>query len=435
MESVDVLLEWMEADPVDTWELGRNDSVESITGTRNVFVDYPELGFLLFGAEIPENMATPSGEGEQDCGHNNFDNGVVIAATCGDKGYTLYTCKTSGCSYSYKDNFVNAKGHSYTSVVTAPTCTKGGYTTFTCTVCKSSYVGNNTATVAHNYVNDKCTVCGTEKGSMAEGTGTISFSDTANRTVLNTSQQVWVQNGITVTNDKSASNVSVGDYSDPARFYANTSLTIKAEGNITKIVFNCNTASYANALKESIGSSATVSSNIVTVTLSGTSDTFKIAKFSAQVRVDSITVTCAGGAAPSCQHTNKTTLSAVAATCTSTGLSEGQKCAACGVVIVMQTTIPALGHDWTSADAENSKTCIRCGATDGDKIPTETPDNGETPDDGFIDEIPEFTTPAKDHSECGANDTAIQQIIRAIINFLRGLIGLPEQCACGEVLK
>ena len=43
IESRAVLLEWMEADPVDTWELGRNDSVESITGTRNVFVDYPEL--------------------------------------------------------------------------------------------------------------------------------------------------------------------------------------------------------------------------------------------------------------------------------------------------------------------------------------------------------------------------------------------------------
>ena len=62
MESKEVLLEWMEADPVDTWELGRNDSVESITGTRNVFVDYPELGFLLFGEEIPEDMPTPSKE-------------------------------------------------------------------------------------------------------------------------------------------------------------------------------------------------------------------------------------------------------------------------------------------------------------------------------------------------------------------------------------
>jgi endonuclease I len=62
MESRDVLLEWMYVDPVDTWELGRNDSVESLTGTRNVFVDYPELAFLLFGEEVPENMTTPSKE-------------------------------------------------------------------------------------------------------------------------------------------------------------------------------------------------------------------------------------------------------------------------------------------------------------------------------------------------------------------------------------
>ncbi len=61
MESKEVLLKWMEEDPVDTWELGRNDSVQSITGTRNVFVDYPELGFLLFNAEIPDGYQSPSG--------------------------------------------------------------------------------------------------------------------------------------------------------------------------------------------------------------------------------------------------------------------------------------------------------------------------------------------------------------------------------------
>ena len=113
MESVTVLLDWMEADPVDTWELGRNDSVESITGTRNVFVDYPELAFLLFGEEIPEDMTTPSGEGDTKCGHDNFDTGVVVVATCTTGGYTLYTCKTSGCGYSYKTNVTDAKGHSY----------------------------------------------------------------------------------------------------------------------------------------------------------------------------------------------------------------------------------------------------------------------------------------------------------------------------------
>lgn len=61
MESKDVLLKWMEEDPVDTWELGRNDSVEAITGTRNVFVDYPELAFDLFNEEVPTDYTTPSG--------------------------------------------------------------------------------------------------------------------------------------------------------------------------------------------------------------------------------------------------------------------------------------------------------------------------------------------------------------------------------------
>lgn len=61
MESKAVLLEWMEEDPVDTWELGRNDAVQSITGTRNVFVDYPELAFQLFNENVPAGYDTPSG--------------------------------------------------------------------------------------------------------------------------------------------------------------------------------------------------------------------------------------------------------------------------------------------------------------------------------------------------------------------------------------
>ena len=117
MESLEVLLDWMEADPVDTWELGRNDSVESITGTRNVFVDYPELAFILFGEEVPADMTTPSGESGNKCEHNNFGAGIITVATCTEKGYTLYTCQVAGCGYSYKTNIVEAKGHTYVSDV------------------------------------------------------------------------------------------------------------------------------------------------------------------------------------------------------------------------------------------------------------------------------------------------------------------------------
>ena len=73
MESLDVLLDWMEQDPVDTWEMGRNDAVESITGVRNCFVDYPELAWYLFGRNVPEDYPTPFKED-----HDNF----VSAPAC-----------------------------------------------------------------------------------------------------------------------------------------------------------------------------------------------------------------------------------------------------------------------------------------------------------------------------------------------------------------
>lgn len=74
MENKDILLKWMEEDPVDTWEMGRNDAVESITGVRNVFVDYPEYAFTLFGEDIPNDMSTPSGIAKGGSGNNNGGN-------------------------------------------------------------------------------------------------------------------------------------------------------------------------------------------------------------------------------------------------------------------------------------------------------------------------------------------------------------------------
>lgn len=61
IENRDVLLQWMTDDPVDEWEMGRNDQVENVQGNRNVFIDYPELAWLMFGLEVPDDMDTPSG--------------------------------------------------------------------------------------------------------------------------------------------------------------------------------------------------------------------------------------------------------------------------------------------------------------------------------------------------------------------------------------
>ncbi len=81
MESMNVLLQWMEEDPVDTWEMGRNDAVESITGTRNVFVDYPEYAWLLFGKDIPSDISTPSGIAKKGTAGGDLDSSEEILSS------------------------------------------------------------------------------------------------------------------------------------------------------------------------------------------------------------------------------------------------------------------------------------------------------------------------------------------------------------------
>ena len=73
IDSLSTLLSWCEMDPVDTWEMGRNDSVQSIQGNRNVFIDYPELAWYMFGMTPPSTMTTPSG----DAGNNGVSYSVT----------------------------------------------------------------------------------------------------------------------------------------------------------------------------------------------------------------------------------------------------------------------------------------------------------------------------------------------------------------------
>ncbi len=91
-EDVDVLLKWCAMDPVDTWEMGRNEVVAAYQGNRNVFIDYPELAWILFGEAIPADMTTPSGNAASSstpaCSHSNTELRNVKTETCGADGYS-----------------------------------------------------------------------------------------------------------------------------------------------------------------------------------------------------------------------------------------------------------------------------------------------------------------------------------------------------------
>lgn len=128
---------------------------------------------------------------------------------------------------------------------------------------------------------------------------TLSFANKAQRTTFTTSQQVWEQNGIKLTNDKSSSTSNVADYVNPARFYKGSKITVDAPGAIKSIKFTCNGSSYATDMKNSIGTVAgatvAVSGSDVTVTFTeATSYTFVVAKLTAQVRMNSLSVTYMG---------------------------------------------------------------------------------------------------------------------------------------------
>ena len=129
-------------------------------------------------------------------------------------------------------------------------------------------------------------------GSQQEVTATLTFNDKAKRTAYSTSEQTWSENGVTFINKKHKSTNNVGDYSAPVRLYQNSSVEVTVDGAIQSIVFDCNSTSYATALKNSIGTTATasVSSDKVTVTLNGETS-FLVSQLTAQVRLDAVTVT------------------------------------------------------------------------------------------------------------------------------------------------
>ena len=125
----------------------------------------------------------------------------------------------------------------------------------------------------------------------AEATATISFANKAQRTEYSTSKQVWEQNGIVVTNEKASSTSNVGDYSNPARFYKSSKVTIKCNlGNITKIeISGCGENKYATPWNTN--SDAVVSGTNATITPKSSSDTYTIATLNDQARAGQMVIT------------------------------------------------------------------------------------------------------------------------------------------------
>lgn len=122
----------------------------------------------------------------------------------------------------------------------------------------------------------------------------LSFESTDNRTSFSSTAQTWVQNNVTFTNLKGSSTTAVSNYSNPIRLYAKSSVKVEFIKPMTKIVFNCNNASYASALSKSnfdkSVATIAVAGTEVTVTLTTPTTSFEFTSLNAQVRINSLDV-------------------------------------------------------------------------------------------------------------------------------------------------
>ena len=118
ISSTSTLLNWMKADPVDTYEMGRNDVVQGIQGNRNVFIDYPEYAWLIFGSSVPSHT-TPSGMAK---------NGTSSGSNSGSNSGSTTT--SSGKTFNKITSTSKLTSGNYVLVIKVGTGTNKGSSTY-----------------------------------------------------------------------------------------------------------------------------------------------------------------------------------------------------------------------------------------------------------------------------------------------------------------
>ena len=252
-------------------------------------------------------------------------------ATCTEGGYVRSTCP---CGYDVTTE-TEALGHSYSTVENKPTCDTDGSIVYTCSVCGHSYEEILSATGhSHTLTAEQAATC-TEDGYK---TYTCSCGDSYTETVkaLGHNETAAVtaptctEEGYTTYTCSVCGNVRTDHFVDATGHNC-------GEGEITKAptcteagvrTFSC--ANCDHSYTEAIEATGHKYGEEATCT------------------TPQVCMVCSAELAAALGHTEVID-SAVAATCTETGLTEGKHCSVCNTVLVAQTVVPALGHsygDW-----------------------------------------------------------------------------------------
>ena len=278
---------------------------------------------------------------------------AAVAATCETAG------KTEGSHCSVCNTVIKAQttvaalGHSWDSgkVTKVATCTVAGTKTYTCTRCKKTRTETIAAT-GHKVVKDAavaatCETTGKTEGSHCSVCNTVIKAQTTTAALGHS----WDSGKVT----KAATCTTAGTKTYTCtRCKKTRTETIAATGH--KAVKDAAVAATCETTGKTEGSHCSVCNAVIkaqtTVAALGHSwDGGKVTKAATCTTAGTKTYTCTR-----CKKTRTETIAAtghkvvkdaaVAATCETTGKTEGSHCSVCGTVLKAQTTTAALGHDY-----------------------------------------------------------------------------------------
>ena len=293
---------------------------------------------------------------------------AAVAATCETTG------KTEGSHCSVCNTVIKAQtttaalGHNWDGgkVTKAATCTAAGTKTYTCTRCKKTRTETIAAT-GHKAVKDAavaatCETTGKTEGSHCSVCGTVLKSQTTTAALGHS----WDSGKVT----KAATCTAAGTKTYTCtRCKKTRTETIAATGH--KTVKDAAVAATCETVGKTEGSHCSVCGTVLksqttTAALGHSWDSGKVTKAATCTTAGTKTYTCTR-----CKKTRTETIAAtghkavkdaaVAATCETTGKTEGSHCSVCGTVLKSQTTTAALGHNWDGGKVTKAATCTAAG--------------------------------------------------------------------------
>ena len=278
---------------------------------------------------------------------------AAVAATCETTGKTEGS-HCSACNTVIKAQTTTAAlGHSWDGgkVTKAATCTTTGTKTYTCTRCKKTRTETIAAT-GHKEVKDAAVAATCETAGKTEGSH-CSVCNTVIKAQTTTAALGHSWDGGKVTKAATCTTTGTKTYTC-TRCKKTRTETIAATGH--KEVKDEAVAATCETAGKTEGSHCSVCGTVLkaqtTVAALGHSwDNGKVTKAATCTTAGTKTYTCTR-----CKKTRTETIAAtghkavkdaaVAATCETTGKTEGSHCSVCGTVLKAQTTTAALGHDY-----------------------------------------------------------------------------------------